>query len=549
MIEPSWDESHESKSLVVDWNQDEEEDMNLRARFIFTYTNDQLKKQNKKIVNEPSSRVVSFFEPSSFDIPLSSLTAGSELIRGKQRRTPIHIQNTAPRTRSQAISKALKQHKVQTKKMSTQGQDSIDGLNFFDGTNGDVQFIEAPKVDQPKFMTLTRDPQVIYVGLTIPTWLSNTINKKRSLQLVTSPVKDILSKYVAQGSKVKKLKMDAHLTKDPVTRKITTEIATYRQKIESKDIDDEGFNVIVVELGTINRSIGNNFFKFSANHMLTQFEKDSKEKKELKGMVMTMAAYINSLMNLGALPIVQAPQAFSPNSTGSQQLVKKMQRGKLQADAMKDWVNAIIKEGNEFILKFNNIYAEGELLLGEIKTLVPGWEIGKNWCQAIVFQVTEVDKFRVLKFLNENPMKNVDPCMLFIMKNNIGLKELVYREAIKEVQGIENKIIGMHEELLKYMKIVNPIGILQFDDGNIDLETLTKSFNEFFEKIRDNESSSANDFIALANIELMLCLNKNLMTCQNLKIKEVKWKKDACQVKLLSLKNPHFHTMQEFMNT
>ena len=41
--------------------------------------------------------------------------------------------------------------------MKTQGQDSGDGLNFFDGADGDVQFIEAPKVDQPRFLTPTRD--------------------------------------------------------------------------------------------------------------------------------------------------------------------------------------------------------------------------------------------------------------------------------------------------------------------------------------------------------------------------------------------------------
>ena len=60
------------------------------------------------------------------------------------------------RTRYQAKSEALKQHKVQKEKMSTQGQDSNDGLNFLDGVDGDVQFIEAPKVDHPRFMTPTR---------------------------------------------------------------------------------------------------------------------------------------------------------------------------------------------------------------------------------------------------------------------------------------------------------------------------------------------------------------------------------------------------------
>lgn len=144
MIEPSWEESNESKSLVVDQNYDEEEDINLRARFILTYTDDWLKKQSKKVFNEPSSGVVSFFEPSTSDIQLLSPITGSVLARGKKKRMPTHIQNMAPRTKSQAKSDALKQHKVQKEKMSTQGQDSNDGLNFSDGVDGDVQFIEAP---------------------------------------------------------------------------------------------------------------------------------------------------------------------------------------------------------------------------------------------------------------------------------------------------------------------------------------------------------------------------------------------------------------------
>ena len=100
--------------------------------------------------------------------------------------------------------------------------------------------------------------------------------------------------------------------------------------------------------------------------MLTHFEKDRREKKELKGLVMTVASYIDSLMNLGALPVVQVPQSFDPNSVDNQQLVKQMQKGKLLSDAMQDWVNAIIKEGNKFILEFTTMYAKGETLLEEI---------------------------------------------------------------------------------------------------------------------------------------------------------------------------------------
>ena len=100
---------------------------------------------------------------------------------------------------------------------------------------------------------------------------------------------------------------------------------------------------------------------------------------------------------------------------------------------MKSWVDIIMKEGNKFISEFTSVYAEGKTLLGEIQTLVPVWETELGRCQAIVFQVTEVERFGVLKFLNENPMKNVDPCMLFILKNNMGWKESIYKETIKEV--------------------------------------------------------------------------------------------------------------------
>ena len=42
------------------------------------------------------------------------------------------------------------------------------------------------------------------------------------------------------------MKTDAHLTKDLVTGKIIFEIATYKQKKESVDIDDEGFKVTLL---------------------------------------------------------------------------------------------------------------------------------------------------------------------------------------------------------------------------------------------------------------------------------------------------------------
>jgi len=82
-------------------------------------------------------------------------------------------------------------------------------------------------------------------------------------------------------------------------------VATYKKKQDSRDIDEEYLKVTSIELGTINKSTDNNLFKFSADHMLTQSEKDSREKKELKSMVTSMATYIDSLVNLGVIHLSQ----------------------------------------------------------------------------------------------------------------------------------------------------------------------------------------------------------------------------------------------------
>jgi hypothetical protein len=110
-----------------------------------------------------------------------------------------------------------------------------------------------------------------------------------------------------------------------------------------------------------------------------------------------------------------------------------MQKGKMLLDAIQDWSGSILREGNKFILDFTTTYAEGKTLLGEIQTLTPSWESDRSRCQAIVFQISEVEKYGVPKFLNENPMKAVDPCMLFILKSNMIWKESMYREALREM--------------------------------------------------------------------------------------------------------------------
>ena len=106
IVEPSWEESNELKFLAVDWNKDEEDDINLRARFILTFTDDWLQRKNRRIINEPSTEVISFPESLQSDTPLSPVV-GNILALDKQMKFPPHFQAMAPRKISQSKSKAL----------------------------------------------------------------------------------------------------------------------------------------------------------------------------------------------------------------------------------------------------------------------------------------------------------------------------------------------------------------------------------------------------------------------------------------------------------
>lgn len=68
-----------------------------------------------------------------------------------------------------------------------------------------------------------------------------------------------------------------------------------------------------------------------------------------------------------------------------------------------------------------------------------------------MFQVDEVERYGVLKFLSENPMKTVDSCMMFILRSNMSWKYSIYKGAIEEMQAVELEVDGMHKELLKDM--------------------------------------------------------------------------------------------------
>ena len=73
----------------------------------------------------------------------------------------------------------------------------------------------------------------------------------------------------------------------------------------------------------------------------------------------------------------------------------------------------------------------------------------------------------------------------------------------------------MHKEILKYMKIINPTSILQFDNVSMDSNTLTKKFSDAMSRIKDSDTPSYQDFTIVANIESMLYLNKELMPRKN----------------------------------
>lgn len=60
--------------------------------------------------------------------------------------------------------------------------------------------------------------------------------------------------------------------------------------------------------------------------------------------------------------------------------------------------------------------------------------------------------------------------------------------------------------MLKDMRIVNTIGILQFEEGNQDTKALVKSFEIAMLAIKGEDNLVTQDFTKVTHVEEMLCL-------------------------------------------
>jgi hypothetical protein len=280
VIEPGWD--REEKHLGVDWGQDEDDDINLRTRTILTCTDNWLKRQReRKVLGQSCEKITrpsSYDEVQSIDKVVTSPVAGGSLTSREQKEVPSCKENPVQFTESSLIIEQRPQE-VEGEAMASSKEELSRHPGSPNIIDGGLPLIEASKMEQSLNVTPTKEDQTLSA---IPPWLARSVNAKRRLQPVATPVKDIVTRYTARGSKLKKMKTEAHLILDPVTGRLTAELATYKQGGEAGEIEAEDFKVATVDLGTINRGTGNRIFKFSVDHMLTQSEKDSKEKKELK---------------------------------------------------------------------------------------------------------------------------------------------------------------------------------------------------------------------------------------------------------------------------
>lgn len=119
LIEPGWEGSNETKFLTIDWNKEEDGDINLRSRSILTYRHDWLQGKRKENMTESSPKVISSPGSLQSDTSLSNIV-GDALIPDKKVKSPPCSQAKTPRMRSQSKSEALKQSGPQKKKMTSQ---------------------------------------------------------------------------------------------------------------------------------------------------------------------------------------------------------------------------------------------------------------------------------------------------------------------------------------------------------------------------------------------------------------------------------------------
>lgn len=132
--------------------------------------------------------------------------------------------------------------------------------------------------------------------------------------------------------------------------------------------------------------------------------------------------YIDSLSELGALPLAQALHRFDPNSIESKKLLNQLQNRKWVALVMDEWIDGVIKSGKQFIKEYSMMFNDVEAFFREVQIQMLTWEAKRTKWFVMVSQIEEVEQYAINKFVTKNPLNILNPSMLYILKENMTWK-------------------------------------------------------------------------------------------------------------------------------
>lgn len=110
----------------------------------------------------------------------------------------------------------------------------------------------------------------------------SSVNKRKNIVPIAFTIGDVVSKYVKKKPQPKRTKAMTKLGIDDKIGKWMAEVAKPKVDGEASELSVDSYHMEKVEFGIADTDIDNHHFEVSTKCMLTQSQKDGKDKKELK---------------------------------------------------------------------------------------------------------------------------------------------------------------------------------------------------------------------------------------------------------------------------
>ena len=187
------------------------------------------------------------------------------------------------------------------------------------------------------------------------------------------------------------------------------------------------------------------FFKASNKNIAHMVWKDGQDKQEMKETIKNMAQYINDILHPEAKPINEMSAIVDVTSTSNQQLLDNLQKCKVIAKTIEEWVQGVLDDTIKKINLLDKASKDIFSITKRVELSNEGYEKERNNWAKVMMWLEDIQEFGLQKFQAECLIASLDEKTLYVIKDYIEWKNEALVQGMTKIKEILQGLKVIHE--------------------------------------------------------------------------------------------------------